>query len=318
MKMNKKILSVVLLFSTAIIWGFAFVAQVSGSAHVDSYTFNALRFLLGGISLIPVVAITDLKARKDTVSTQTDLSQDGRDTKKLLIASVICGLLLFMASALQQSGAQITQSSGRSGFITSLYTVITPILYFFVFKKRVRFNVWIGALATIIGLFMLCMKSGEGFSFGKGELLLILCSVFFAVHILMVDVFVKNVNSLKLSMLQFIVCGFANLVFALIFDDIDISSILAAKWSILYCGLLSVGVGYTLQVVSQRISDPNFAAIVLSTESVFSAIGGVLFGIDSIEPLGYVGCFVIFCGIVFSQIEFKKSVDRSKNINNIE
>lgn len=315
--MNKKILSVVLLFSTAIIWGFAFVAQVSGSAHVDSYTFNALRFLLGGISLVPVVVITDLKARK-TVTVHTDVSQGCRDTKKLLIASLVCGSLLFMASALQQSGAQITQSSGRSGFITSLYTVITPILYFLIFKKRVRFNVWIGAIATIIGLFMLCMKSGEGFGFGKGELLLILCSVFFAVHILMVDIFVKKINSLKLSMLQFIVCGLVNLIFALIFDDIELSAILSAKWSILYCGLLSVGVGYTLQVVAQRISDPNFAAIVLSTESVFSAIGGVLFGIDSIDPLGYVGCFVIFCGIVFSQIEFKKSFDRAKKIKNIK
>lgn len=314
--MNKKILSVVLLFSTAIIWGFAFVAQVNGSAHLDSYTFNALRFLLGGISLIPVVIVTDLKARKNTSG---DIPQQkSRDTKKLLIASAVCGLLLFMASALQQSGAQITQSSGRSGFITSLYTVITPILCFFVFKKKVSFNVWIGAAATVVGLFMLCMKADEGFSFGKGELLLILCSVFFAIHILMVDIFVKDINSLKLSMLQFIVCGAVNLIFALIFDDISLSSILDAKWSILYCGLLSVGVGYTLQVVAQRISDPNFAAIVLSTESVFSAVGGVLFGIDSIEPLGYVGCFIIFCGIVFSQIDFKSSRDRAEKINNIK
>lgn len=316
--MNKKILSVVLLFSTAIIWGFAFVAQVSGSTHIDSYTFNALRFLLGGISLIPVVAITELKARKHTTSVSGDLSKNKGDTKMLLLASAICGLLLFMASALQQTGAQITQSSGRSGFITSLYTVITPILYFLVFRKKVRFNVLVGAAATVVGLFMLCIKSGEGFSFGKGELLLILCSVFFAVHILMVDIFVKNINSLKLSMLQFIVCGLVNLAFAFIFDDINISSILAAKWSILYCGLLSVGVGYTLQVVAQRISDPNFAAIVLSTESVFSAVGGVLFGIDSIEPLGYVGCLIIFCGIVFSQLEFKSSSDRAEKIENIK
>lgn len=317
--MNKKILSVVLLFSTAIIWGFAFVAQVSGSTHLDSYTFNALRFLLGGISLIPVVFVIELRARKNNAALHNGVPQSEKgDVKKLIVASTVCGLLLFMASALQQYGAQITQSSGRSGFITSLYTVITPILCFFVFKKKVSFNVWVGAAATVIGLFMLCMKADEGFSFGMGEVLLILCSVFFAIHILMVDIFVKSINSLKLSMLQFIVCGVVNLIFALIFDDISLSSILDAKWSILYCGLLSVGVGYTLQVVAQRISDPSFAAIVLSTESVFSAVGGVLFGIDRIEPLGYVGCFIIFCGIVFSQIEFKKSSERAEKINNIK
>ena len=287
-----KILSIALLFFIAMIWGFAFVAQVDGVKYIGSFTMNGVRFTLGALSLTPVVFFFE-RGRRDKT-----------ERKKTVVASLLAGSVLFLASTFQQIGIEKTGSAGVAGFITGLYTVLIPVACFFFFKQKTGINVWIGAFLSISGLFMLCYKLGEGFSFGVGELLLFIGALFWTAHVIVIDRFAKKIRPLHFSWGQFIVCALLGLITMFIFEEPTVSGILDAKWAILYCGVLSVGVAYTLQVVAQRRADPTFAAIVLSTESVFSAIGGALFGIDKISVLGYVGCAVIFTGIILSQIDF--------------
>ncbi len=292
MKTNK--LSLFILFLTAFIWGFAFVAQVSGANYVEPFTFNATRFTIGTLSLIPVVLFFE-KGKSEP-----------RLRRKTVFASLVSGIMLFSASMLQQFGIQHTRSAGVAGFITGLYTVFVPIACFLLFKSKVTLCKWIGALCAVAGLFMLCYKPEEGLSFGYGELLLFIGAFFWTAHVISVDRFGKELRSLHFAWGQFAVCSALCLISMFIFEEPSFESIYLAKWSILYCGILSVGVAYTLQVVAQKRSDPTIAVIILSTESVFSAVGGVLFGIDSISLIGYIGCAFIFCGIIISQINIGK------------
>lgn len=278
-----------LLFLTAMIWGFAFVAQVDGVNYVGSLTLNGTRFSLGVISLLPVVLIFE-RGRSDAAT-----------RRRTVRASLLAGCVLFTASTLQQFGIAYTGSAGVAGFITGLYIVLVPIAGFLFFRSKTRCNVWLGAVLAVVGLFLLCVKAGEGFSFGVGELLLLLGAFFWTAHILIIDRVAKDVRPLHFAWGQFLVCAVLGLLTMFLFEEPTWSGIWAAKWSVLYCGVLSVGVAYTLQIIAQRRADPTFATIVLSTESVFSALGGVVCGIDRISPLGYVGCLLIFAGIMVSQ-----------------
>ncbi len=292
--MKQKIISTALLFLTAIIWGFAFVAQVQGASYIGAFTLNGVRFTIGIISLLPVVLFFE-RGRSDKET-----------RKKTVVSSVVAGAVLFTASMLQQFGIQYTGSAGVAGFITGLYTVFIPLACFLLFRTRTGLNVWLGALCAVTGLFMLCYTPGEGISFGFGELLLLVGSFFWTAHMIIVDRLGKSLRSLHFAWGQFAVCAVLGLVCMFIFEEPSVEGILAAKWSLLYCGALSVGIAYTLQIVAQKRANPTFAAIVLSTESVFSAVGGVLFGIDSITLIGYLGCGLIFVGIIASQLEFKR------------
>ncbi len=287
-----KFANIALLFLIAIIWGFAFVAQVDGVKYIGSFTMNGVRFTLGAISLLPVVWFFER-------------GKSGKaERKKTVSASLLAGTVLFLASTFQQIGIEKTGSAGVAGFITGLYMVLIPIACLIFFKQKTGLNVWLGALCGVVGLFLLCYKSGEGFHFGVGELLLLIGSLFWTAHVIIIDRFAKDIRPLHFSLGQFTVCAALGLVAMFIFETPTLGGLLDAKWAILYCGVLSVGVAYTLQVVAQRRVDPTFAAIVLSTESVFSAIGGAIFGIDSISALGYVGCVIMFAGIILSQISF--------------
>lgn len=297
--MKSKIISLSLLFLTAMIWGFAFVAQVEGVEHIGSFTFNGIRFAVGAISLLPVVFLVERGRRSP------------EERKKTVITSLVAGVVLFSASSLQQLGIEITRSAGVAGFITGLYTVFIPITCFLLFRQKTSLSTWLGAILAVVGLFLLCYKSGQGFSFGIGELLILIGAFFWTAHVIIIDRLGKNVRSLHLSLGQFTVCAVLCLIMMFIFEEPHIPNIINAKWAILYCGVLSVGVAYTLQVVAQKRADPTFAAIVLSTEAVFSAIGGVLFGIDTLSAFGYVGCGLMFLGIVLSQLPSKK--DKSDN-----
>ncbi len=294
--MKTKVTSTLLLFLTAIIWGFAFVAQVDGVQHIGSFAMNGIRYPIGVISLLPVVLIFE-RGRVDKA-----------ERKRTVIASVVAGTLLFGASTLQQLGIEYTGSAGVAGFITGLYTVLVPIGCFLFFKHKTGVNVWIGAICAVIGLFLLCYRVGEGLSFGYGELLLLFGSFLWTAHVIVIDRLGKNIRSLHFAWGQFAVCSIFSVITMLAFDRPTLEGIGEAKWALLYCGVLSVGVAYTLQVVAQKKADPTFAAIILSTESVFSAVGGAVFGIDSITWLGYIGCAVMFIGIVISQIPFEKCV----------
>ena len=292
--MKSRIISLALLLLTAMIWGFAFVAQVAGTNYIGSLTMCGTRFLLATVALIPVILIFESgrstpKEKKDTA-----------------IASLVTGVILFLASIFQQYGIQYTKSAGISGFITGLYTVFIPIVCFVLFKQKTGINVIIGAICAIFGLFLLCYRPGEGFYFGIGELLLLIGAFFWTAHVVVIDRLGKNARPLRFSMGQFAVCAVLGTIGAIIFEEPSMGALLDAKWAILYCGIMSSGVAYTLQIMAQRRCDPTMAAIVFSSESMFSAIGGVIFRIDSIAIIGYVGCAFMLAGIVISQIKFGK------------
>lgn len=292
--MKTQLRSIPILLLTAMIWGFAFVAQVDGVNYIGSFTMNGVRYVLGALALLPVVLFFE----RGRVS--------NKERRQTVLASVIAGSVLFGASTLQQLGIEYTGSAGISGFITGLYTVLVPIGCLLIFRRRTGLNVWIGSLCAVAGLALLCYRAGEGLHFGFGEILLLLGSLLWTAHVMVIDHFGKHIRSLHFSFGQFSVCAILSVLTMLLFDTPTWEGIFAAKWALLYCGILSVGVAYTLQVVGQKRADPTMATIILSTESVFSAIGGALFGIDDISLLGYVGCAVIFVGIVISQLPFDK------------
>lgn len=301
--MKTKITTTALLLLTAVIWGFAFVAQVDGVEHIGSFAINGIRYPIGVISLLPVVLFFE-RGRVDS-----------SERKRTVIASIIAGTILFGASTLQQIGIEYTRSAGVAGFITGLYTVLVPIGCFLIFKHKTGINVWIGAVLAVIGLFLLCYRVGDGLTFGVGELLLLIGAFLWTAHVIVIDRFGKGVRSLHFALGQFCVCSLWSITLMILFDRPTLSGVMDAKWALLYCGVLSVGVAYTLQVVAQKKADPTFAAILLSTESVFSAIGGSIFGIDSISPIGYVGCAVMFVGIVISQLPTRRqSTDENREL----
>ncbi len=305
--MKSQIKTTFMLLPTAIIWGFAFVAQVLGSDHLGAFTFNGIRYLLGAVSLLPLFLFLEK---------ERDLSVEWRRRRHRYTAlvSLLAGAAMFVASALQQIGTTMTRDPGKAGFITGLYTAFTPVLYFLIFRKRTRWNTWIGCLLATVGLYLICLREGGGNSFGPGEVFLLLGSVFWAVHILIIDRFIDRVSPLRFSLGQFFVCGVLGSLAAVIFEDITWQGVWSAKWAILFCGVLSVGVAYTLQVFGQRDADPTHAAIIFSTESVFAALGGVLWNLiapphlhvsQDIRPIGYVGAVIIIAGIVLSQLRFR-------------
>ena len=288
--MKTKAKSTFLLFLTAIIWGFAFVAQRVGAEFVGAFTFNGIRFLLGSLSLIPVIAIFERE------------KFDKSKFVKTLIPSIIAGVILFIASTLQQLGVEWTGSAGKAGFLTGLYIVLVPVIRFFMGKKT-SILTFFGAMFALVGLFFLCI-TGDEMSFGKGDIVLIIGAFFWAAHILVVDKYVNNISPLKFSMMQFFVCGFLSIIFALSTETIELSAIKSAGIPILYGGLMSVGVAYTCQILGQKDADPTFASIVFSTESVFSAVGGAIILNEIMSGRGYLGCILIFIGIILSQLNF--------------
>ena len=286
--MKTKAKSTFLLFLTAIIWGFAFVAQRVGAEFVGAFTFNGIRFLLGSLSLIPVILIFERE------------KFDKSKFIKTLIPSILAGVILFVASTLQQLGVEWTGSAGKAGFLTGLYIVLVPIIRFLGGKKT-SILTFFGAMFALVGLFFLCMTGNE-LTFGNGDIVLIIGALFWAAHILVVDKYVNDISPLKFSMMQFLVCGVLSIISAMCTETIELSAIKSAGIPILYGGLMSVGVAYTCQILGQKDADPTFASIVFSTESVFCAIGGAIILNEIMSGRGYVGCVLIFIGIILSQL----------------
>lgn len=314
MKRKKSIASVIVLFTAAVIWGFAFVAQVKGGDHVGAFTFISIRFLMGGLVLIPVYAIFERQGSLSPI-------EQKKKNRHTMIGAVLAGVVLFTASSLQQFGINLTRDPGKAGFITGLYTVLTPVFYFLIFRKRTGWNTWVGCILATVGLYMLCLQDGMSFGFGMGELLLFLNAVMWVTQILIVDRFVADCDPIRFSSWQFLTCGVLAAVAALIFETPTWDGICSAMLPLLYCGLLSTAVGFTLQVIGQKMSQsPTTAAIIMSTESVFAAIGGVLWNLITPERLhvtqeigtvAYVGCAVIFAGIILSQISGERKIPRN-------
>lgn len=289
--MSKKFRGNLLLLLTAIIWGSAFVAQKQGMDFVKPFTFNAVRNFIATLVLMAVIPFFS--------SPKTERFRE--DKKTLLIGGIWCGIVLFIAGALQQIGVQYT-TSGKAGFITTLYIVIVPILALFLGKK-VDKKIWFCILVAGVGFYLLSIK--DDFSIGKGDLLVFLCAIFFSVHILVIDYFSPRVDGVKMSCIQFFVCGLISMVAMFLFESPNIDGILKATIPILYTAVLSSGVGYTLQIVAQKDTDPTIASLILSLESVFSVLAGLILLKEVPTIKETVGCVFIFFAIIFAQLPSK-------------
>lgn len=315
--MNTKIKSNAFLLLAAMIWGFAFVAQVESAGRIGGVTYSGVRYLLGACSLIPVILL--FEREKLTAETLKAYAKSG----------FFCGCALFIATNLQQIGIVYMKSAGKAGFITGLYTVLVPILSFFLFRKKSGWNIWLGAFLAVGGLALLCLPgntaSGISQSADRLGFCLVLASAFFwAMHILLIDRLACDLSPIKFSAVQFAVCSVLSLITASLFEIESLpslwSQIVDARYPILYGGLLSVGVAYTCQVIGQRGADPTAAAIILSTESVFSSLGEMVFYLWLVKApdykpmslLAWLGCALMFAGIVVSQVSFSRPKRESK------
>ena len=319
--MSKKMRGNLMLMLTAFIWGSSFVAQKSGMDLIGPLAFNGIRTLIGGIVLIPAIMfLKNWKVKKALQAGETAAEVSEEDRKKenrlLIIGGMCCGIALLVASNLQQIGIFYT-TAGKAGFITALYVVLVPICGLFIGKK-VRPVIWLCVLASAVGLYLLCMPAEGGFGhINKGDLLIMLCALCFTGHILVIDYFSPKVDGVKLSCMQFFVAGILSIILmfpldpALGFDLPSFSTLIDSWLPVLYAGVLSCGVAYTLQIVAQADTDPTVASMILCLESVFAVIAGMIILGESMSLREIAGCLIMFAAIVVSQLPAKEERVRS-------
>ena len=276
-----------LLLLVALIWGFGFVAQRVGMEHLGPYAFNGIRFLLGGLCLLP------LALRRTSVSTE----QKNRRIS-LIKAGSLAGVVLFIAATLQQVGLQYT-TAGKAGFITGLYVVLVPMIGLLL-HQRTTTGTWIGAVAAAVGLYLLSVT--DDFRIAPGDLLELIGALFWAGHVLVLSYLSPRTVPVRLAMTQFFVCGALSLLTGFLLETITLQAIMDAAVPILYGGVCSVGAGYTLQVVVQRKAHPSHAAILLSLESPFAALGGWLLLDEMLSGRALTGCGLMLAGMLLSQL----------------
>ncbi len=291
---SKKLFGNLVLLLTALIWGCAFVAQSSGMDYVGPFTFQTSRSILGCLVLIPFIFANDAVKKKNN-------TYEKQNPKTLILGGILCGTALTVASGLQQYGMQYS-TAGKGAFITAMYIVLVPILGLFM-KKKVNPIIWISVILGALGLYLLCIK--EDFSLGEGDIYLILCAVAFSFHILIVDHFSAKVDGVKLSCLQFGVMFILSAIFMFMTETPNIADIKAAWLPICYAGIMSCGVGYTLQIVGQKYTEPTVASLLMSLESVFAVIAGIILLKEAPSAKEWLGCASMFAAIIIAQIPQK-------------
>lgn len=300
MKQNSLLGESMLLLS-AFIWGIAFVAQRVGGDIIGPFTFNAIRMFIGGFTLLPFLYFMHRKERQVNSDHPAAQGKPGKN-KKLLIGGLLCGIVLFAASNLQQIGLSHSTAS-KAGFITALYIIIVPIIGIF-FRKRPSISLWVSILIALSGMYLLCIT--DGFKVAPEDFLLILSAFTFSVHILVIDYFSPVVDGVKLSCIQFFVCGILSSAAMIFTEKPDISSILHAWLPLLYTGILSCGIAYTFQIIGQKRVSPVIASLIMSMESVFSALGGWIILGESLTHQELLGCMLLFIAIILAQLPFGK------------
>lgn len=296
-----------LLILTAFIWGTAFVAQSKGGDVLGAYTFNCVRSFIGAGILIPVIFLLEklgFGGRKPSSK---------KEKQTLWIGGIFCGVILCIASNLQQVGITMGTPAGKAGFLSACYIILVPILGIFL-KKKCGWNIWIGVVLTIIGLYLLCMKGS--FSLQKSDSLVILCALAFSFHILIIDHFSPLVDGVRMSCIQFLVCGLLSLIPTIVVE-IRTSPLGVVSWStpftsfpawsaLLYAGVLSSGVAYTLQIVGQEDVNPTVASLLMSLESVFAVLAGWVVLHEYMSTRELSGCLLIFVAVVLAQVPIRK------------
>jgi len=294
--MKKKMRGNLLLLLTAFVWGVSFVSQSVGMDYIEANTFNGIRSILGGVVLLPVIFVLDAGKKKQGTYVKCDM-------KKLLLYGTICGVLLCVAATLQTYGLKET-TTGKSGFLTALYIVFVGVFYLFK-ERKVRLKIVSGVLLAVLGMYFLCLYGSE-INFCFGDFLTLLCAVVFAFHILAIDRFAPKTDGVKLACTQFLVCGILNCIVMFLIESPDWELISMCSTAILYSGIMSCGVAYTLQIVGQKYTDPTSASMLMSLEAVFAALSGwVLLG-ESMELWQIFGCALMFLSIVLVQLPDRK------------
>ena len=289
-----------LLVLAALVWGISFVSQSEGMNYIGTFTFNGIRCTLGAIVLIPVILfIRNRELKKPDADVNSVYIKI--INKPLIIGSVICGFILYAAINLQTIALE-TCTSGKAGFMTAMYIIIVPILGLFL-KKRVGLKLWIGVVLAMIGMYLLCITDNSGLQ--KEDYYLLGCSFIFSLHILAVDYFSPKTNGVAFSSLQFIVCGVLSLISMIIWENPDLQSIYACIGALLYSGIMSSGVGYTLQIVGQKGINPTLASLCMSLESVFSLLAGIVLLGEFFSMRETLGCVLMFIAIVLAQLPDK-------------
>lgn len=298
--MKTKIYGGILLLIATLIWGTSLVAQSLGTNHVGPFTFNAARFLIGAIVLLPFILFTSYHKSRQQTSAACHKAKD----HKLYQGGIICGCIVFVTASLQQIGIAYT-TVGKAGFITALYIVIVPILGL-ILGKHVPLQIWLCILLAIIGMYLLCMN--EKFNLGVGDTFVLFCAISTAIHIPTVDYYSPRVDCVRLSCLQFFVCGALSAIAALVIERPGMQSIIEAGAPILYTGILSCGIAYTLQALGQKEVSPVATSLILSLESVFSVLSGWIILGESLKFKEALGCVLMFIAIVLSQIPTPRSI----------
>ena len=295
---------------TSFIWGSAFVAQSSGMDYVGPYTYNMARNVLAFLFLIPVIyVIRKKKGVTDNAGSGTGIDEAASGEanwksillpdRTTLVGGIYCGLVMAVASSLQQIGITMT-TAGKAGFITALYIILVPLMGVFIGKKIPRI-IWFCVVLAMAGFYLLCVK--EGFSISKGDILVLFCSVGFSVHIMTIDHFTsKGVDGVKMACIQFAVAAIVMTPVLFLLENPSVSGLLSAWMTIAYAGILSSGVGFTLQIVAQKDTDPTTATLIMSLESVFAAVSGCLFLNEVLLPKEILGCILVFVAVILAQV----------------
>ena len=296
--MSKKVKQLVLPLITAVIWGTAFTAQKSGSGVIGAFTFNWTRYLLAALALACFIAIRNKRAPKAAPQNKP------ANRRALLCGGFVMGTLLMISSNLQQYGIGMT-TAGKAGFITALYIVLVPLFGLFL-HKRVRLPVWIGVAVAVVGLYLLSFASDGKPTFTTGDLYVLPCALGFTFHILAIDHYTKRADSVELACVQFAVAALESLIAGLIFEGVSWQAIRDCAVPILYAGLISGGVGYTLQVVAQKDGDPAIVSLLVSLEAVFAVLSGALILGERLMPREYLGCLLMLLAVVLVQLPERK------------
>lgn len=303
MKLHHNLKGSLILCIASLIWGLAFVAQSSAADKVPPFLFNSLRSFIGSLFLFLLLLVRGAYSKKSPFP-------KGRDgIKTALLGGLLCGTFLTVAANFQQFGIAYypdgVASEARAGFLTALYVILVP-LFSIVIGKRPNAGLLIAVGVATVGVYLLCLSDGLG-SIYLGDLFLFCCAIAFAFHIFAVNRFVARVDGILLSALQFLVCGILSAVLSLIFEDASLQNVLAAAPQILYLGIASSGIAYTLQIIGQKFAEPTVASLTMSLESVFAALGGWLIVGNSLSGRELLGCALVFVAIVLAQIPFRKN-----------
>lgn len=286
--------SSLLLFLAAFIWGVAFVAQSVGMDYMGPLTFNGARFLMGSLVLLPVVLLRRKNNKKAGIAPA--------DIKTTITGGVCCGLALCSAALFQQYGIMYT-TVGKAGFITTLYIILVPFFGIFL-KKKIPGKVWVGAVIAAGGMYLLCMS--ERLALSKGDTLVFICAVLFSIHILVIDYFSPKADGVELSCIQFLTAGIIGSIGAFLFEQPTLQCLIDGIIPLAYAGILSSGIAYTLQVIGQKDIDPTVASLILSMESVFSALAGWLILNQTLSGRELLGCVFVFAAVILVQLPEKK------------